>query len=284
MTRQAYFDELRARLSALSPDEVERAVSFYEEAIEDRIEAGLSEEEAVAEMEPAAEAAERILSELPSIPHAFAQARSKSMPTSWFVLGIVLLVLGSPLWVSLLVAVLAVVAACFITLFSLLVGVWALVASFLLGVVFGGLGLFFAVGADSLPVGLVSLGIGLAMSGIGLFGLRLALICSHGLLRLTARVARWVVSPFAHVNEPEPATQPVQAIAGMGPMWRTVNVVAAALLVAGLVSGVVGYGLTGFSPARFVQANAQASERIGKELLGTWGEIETSAEVQIVDD
>lgn len=283
MTKREYLDELRARLSALPADEVERAVSFYEEAIDDRVEAGLSEEEAVAEMESPAAAAERILSELPSVPRALAQARSKSVPTSWFVLGIVLLVLGSPLWAALLVAVLALIASGFVALLSCLVGIWAVVLSFLLGAVFGGLGLFLAVGADSLPVGLVNLGIGLAMSGIGLLGLQLAVICSHALLRAIARFGRWVVSPFVRVDEPASAPQPAQTIAGMGPVWRTVNIAAAALLAAGVVSGTVGFGLTGFSTARFAQASAQTSERISDQLSGTWAEIETSDEVQVVE-
>lgn len=52
MTKQEYLAELRAALSDLSAEEASRACAFYEEMIDDRVEAGEDERNAVAAMEP----------------------------------------------------------------------------------------------------------------------------------------------------------------------------------------------------------------------------------------
>ena len=57
MNKREYVAELRRMLEGLPDEEVDRAVEFYAEAIEDRVEAGESEEGAVASMETPAEAA-----------------------------------------------------------------------------------------------------------------------------------------------------------------------------------------------------------------------------------
>lgn len=52
MTKQEYLAELRAALPDLSAEEASRACAFYEEMIDDRMEAGEDERDAVAAMEP----------------------------------------------------------------------------------------------------------------------------------------------------------------------------------------------------------------------------------------
>lgn len=62
MTKQEYLAELRAALSDLSAEEASRACAFYEEMIDDRMEAGEDERDAVAAMEPPAAGAGRHVS------------------------------------------------------------------------------------------------------------------------------------------------------------------------------------------------------------------------------
>lgn len=50
MTKSEFIDELCRRIKMLPPEEAERAVSFYSEAIDDKIEGGMTEEEAVASL------------------------------------------------------------------------------------------------------------------------------------------------------------------------------------------------------------------------------------------
>jgi uncharacterized membrane protein len=51
MTKSEFLNQLRSRISNLPPDEVERTISYFTEIIDDRIEDGMSEQEAVAGME-----------------------------------------------------------------------------------------------------------------------------------------------------------------------------------------------------------------------------------------
>lgn len=120
MTKDEYLSELRVGLAAFSKDEVDRAVSFYEEMVDDRVEAGVSEEEAVGSLEPPAEAAARIISEMPAVPRAAARLRSPKTPRSWFVAFVVAAVIGSPVWIPLTLGVIIAVIGCFIGLFGLL--------------------------------------------------------------------------------------------------------------------------------------------------------------------
>lgn len=87
MTKQEFISELKSRLSGLSKEDLEKAAEYYGEAIDDCMEEGLSEEEAVSAMGPLEEVARTILEEIPqtSNPCPRAGISGKSMPEfSWF--------------------------------------------------------------------------------------------------------------------------------------------------------------------------------------------------------
>ena len=50
MNKQEYLESIRSRISAMPADDVNRFMDYYSEMIDDRVEDGLSEEEAVADM------------------------------------------------------------------------------------------------------------------------------------------------------------------------------------------------------------------------------------------
>ena len=70
MTKQEFLSELERALGKLPHAEVEQALAFYDEAISDRMEDGLSEAEAVADLGPIDEIAAQIAAETPPIPRA----------------------------------------------------------------------------------------------------------------------------------------------------------------------------------------------------------------------
>lgn len=63
MTRDQFLNDLKAALTAMEEKEKEAVLSYYAEMIDDRIEAGMSEEAAVMAMEPVCEIASRVLEE-----------------------------------------------------------------------------------------------------------------------------------------------------------------------------------------------------------------------------
>lgn len=65
MTKQEFISELKRRLSGLSKEDLDKAAEYYGEAIDDCMEEGLSEEEAVAAVGPLEEAVRTILEEIP---------------------------------------------------------------------------------------------------------------------------------------------------------------------------------------------------------------------------
>ena len=103
MTRDEFLGRLGELLACLPAEQVEETKAFYAEAIADRMEDGMSEEEAVAAMGTPGEVAEATLDDLPAVPRAIARTRRRSTTLLW-----VLTIVGSPVWVPLLAAFAAV--------------------------------------------------------------------------------------------------------------------------------------------------------------------------------
>jgi len=119
MNKQTFIQDLKNRLSGLPDKDMERSLDYYSEMIDDRMEDGLSEEEAIAAVGDPGEIAEQILSEIPIGKIVRQKLRSNHTMRAWEVL---LLVLGSPLWV-------AVLAAVIVTVFAVYISVWSVVLS-----------------------------------------------------------------------------------------------------------------------------------------------------------
>ena len=122
MCKKEFLDRLRSGLNSLPPEEIEERLSFYSDMIDDRIEEGYPEEDAVSAVGSVASVLGQILSEMPpKKPH---KERRKLSPWE-----IVLLVLGSPLWLSLLITVFAVIFSVVVSLWSVVIALWAVFAA-----------------------------------------------------------------------------------------------------------------------------------------------------------
>ena len=166
MTKQGFLAALRAGLQGLPPADIEERVAFYDEMIDDRMEEGRTEEEALAELGTVESVIAQISAETPLAKLVKQKVRTERQRSGrgWVT---VLLVLGSPIWVSLLIAAAAAV-------FSLVVSAWAVVVSLYaaaLGLVVGGLGcIAFSVVyilKGNIPGGAFAVGGGLSCIGLG---------------------------------------------------------------------------------------------------------------------
>lgn len=63
MTKETYFQMLRRRLKKLPDDDREKILAFYQEIVEDKIESGIPEEQALADLGDVQQLAQKILSE-----------------------------------------------------------------------------------------------------------------------------------------------------------------------------------------------------------------------------
>lgn len=163
MTKQELLAALRARLSGLPASELEERLAFYSESIDDRIEDGLSEEEAVAALGTVEEIASQILAEIPLARIVKEKARPKKRLSAW---EITLLAVGSPIWLSLLIAAFAVILSVYLSLWSVVISLWGIFAS-LAGSALG----LIAVGifAFDSPAILLVIGVGLICAGLSIF-------------------------------------------------------------------------------------------------------------------
>ena len=166
MKKTEYIEALRAQLSALPVPDLEERLDFYAESINDRMEDGLTEEQAVAALGSPDDIVAQTLADIPLARLVKEKVRPKRRLSA---LAIALIVVGSPVWLSLAIAVLAVTLSLFVALWSVVVSLWATFAA-LVGVALGGLvgGIGFAVGGQLLP-GLALLAAGLVCAGLAIF-------------------------------------------------------------------------------------------------------------------
>lgn len=191
MTRDEFLDRLGELLACLPAEQVEETKAFYAEAIADRVEDGMSEEEAVAAMGAPGEVAEATLDDLPAVPRAIARTRRRSTVLLW-----VLTIVGSPVWVPLLIAFVIVALSIYFCIWVLAFCVWVIAMA--LGAV--GAAAFALVAAGiaigHVPYVLAMLGCGLAFIGAALLVGAGAWAASKQIARLSALWARKAISPF----------------------------------------------------------------------------------------
>lgn len=125
MRKSEFILALKYGLSGLPEQDVEEQVAFYCEMIEDRMEEGLSEEEAIAGIG----SVDEIISQI-AANGSFAEQRktgtARKKMRAW---EIVLLVLGAPVWLPLLISVFVILLAGYICVWSVIVSVWAVFVS-----------------------------------------------------------------------------------------------------------------------------------------------------------
>ena len=120
MTREVFLNSLREKLKGLSPEDIEDRISFYYEMIDDIMDEGKTEEEAVAEIGSVDDVVYEIAQDTPLAKLVKERIKPKRKLAAW---EIVLLVLGFPLWFPL-----ALTAAILCLVFYILFWVFVIVA------------------------------------------------------------------------------------------------------------------------------------------------------------
>lgn len=189
MNKQEFLAQLGNGLSGLSQDDIEERLTFYSEMIDDRIEEGVSEDEAVREMGSVKAVAAQILADTPLTKLVKEKVKPSRTLRTW---EIVLLVLGSPIWFSLLIAAAAVVFSVYVVIWSVVVALWSVEVSFA-ACSLGGIAaaVMFAVQANGVT-GLAMLGVGLFLAGLFIFFFFGCRAATKGMLLLTKKVAQGI--------------------------------------------------------------------------------------------
>ncbi len=193
MTKQEFLCELKAKLCGLPAEDVSEHITFYSEMVDDRIEEGLTEDEAVAAVGSADDIAAQIIADT----HLSKIAIEKIKPKKQLGAGtIVLLLLGSPIWLSLLIAVFAVILSLCVSLWAVIISAWAVFIS-LAACFVGGVAVcvILTIGGNGAS-GLAAFAAGLICSGLSIFAFYGCKAVTVGTFMLTKKIAIWIKNCF----------------------------------------------------------------------------------------
>jgi len=139
MTKKQFLNELRSKLVGLPKEDVDERISFYEEMINDRIDEGKSEEEAVADIGTVDEVIKQIAKDTPLVSLVKHKMKPKRRIRGW---EIVLLILGFPLWFPLLITGFVLLLVGFILMWAGAIIIYAIEGSLIAACFMGVLSFF----------------------------------------------------------------------------------------------------------------------------------------------
>ncbi len=193
MNKQEFLAELRRGLSGLPRDDIEERLSFYGEMLDDRMEEGLTEEEAVSAAGPVDEIVRQTVAYIPLAKIAKERIRPKRRLRAWET---VLLVLGSPVWLSLGIAAAAAVFAVYAAMWALIIALWAVFGALAVCAVGSVPGCIIFAAGGSVASGLALLGGGLVCAGLSVFMFFGCKKATVGIMSLTKKFAIWIKNCF----------------------------------------------------------------------------------------
>lgn len=184
MRKYEFLAELERLLSSV-PD-ADRWLGYYSEMIDDRMEDGLSEESAVAAVGTPREIAASIGAE--------PVTEEKTAPTHRLSpLAIVLLVLGAPIWLSLLISAASVVLSLYVVAWAVIIVLWAAELVLAVGGIAGVLLCGSSLAYHNIGGGIAFLGAGLLLAGLAIYGFYACLLLTRWLCALTVKLTRFLL-------------------------------------------------------------------------------------------
>lgn len=198
MNKQEFLEQLHNGLSGLPQNDIEEGLTFYSEMIDDRMDEGLSEEEAVSAIGSVDEIVKQVVADIPLAKIAKERIKPKRRLSAG---EIVLLALGSPIWFSLAVAAFAVILSLYVSLWAVIISLWAVFGS-LVGCAVGGVAAGVVITfTDSVPSGIAILAAGLVCAGLAIFFFYGCRAATKGTLALTKRMALGIKNIFIKKEE-----------------------------------------------------------------------------------
>lgn len=186
MRKQEFLNKLKQGLSGMPKDDVEERLAFYSEMIDDYMEEGLLEEEAVAKIGSVDEIVADVIADTPFTKLLKEKMKGQRALKAW---EIVLIVLGFPIWFSLLVGIFSIAISLYAVLWSVIVSLWAVFGA-LVGTAVGGvLGSILFIYTGNMLSGFLVLGGGIACAGLAIFAFYGCKEATKGVLWLTKKIA-----------------------------------------------------------------------------------------------
>ena len=198
MSKQEFLEQLRKGLSCLPKTDIDERLTFYSEMTDDRIEEGLSEDQAVEAVGTTDEIVAQIIADTPLSKIAKERIKPKRRLKVW---EFVLLAVGSPIWVSLGIAAIAVILSVYVSLWSVIISLWSVFVSLVACAIGGVIScIFFAISGKSYS-GFAMLSAGIVCAGLSIFMFYGCKMATKGIIILTKKIAVWIKNCFIKKEE-----------------------------------------------------------------------------------
>ena len=192
MDKYDFLLALEARLAGLPEADRQASLDFYAEMLDDLVEGGMTETEAVASLGSPDAIAEEILLEMP-LPK-LVKAKMKKRRLSG--LEITLLAVGFPIWLPISIALLAVMFAIYISLWAVVLSLYAADLAFAVSAPAGILAAVVLFASGKPAAALLFLGAGLALAGLSILCFLLCNLTAKGMWKLGRLTLRGIKACF----------------------------------------------------------------------------------------
>lgn len=182
MNKQEFLTQMQKALSWLPQEDIEERIAFYSEIIDDHIEEGMSEEQAIAEIGSVQEVTTQIVAETPLPRLVKEKVKPKRALRIW---EIILIVLGFPVWFPLIIAAGAVILSLYIVVWAIVISLWAFDISILISALGGiAISIVYFINANITPA-FMTLAIAMFIGGLSIFILFGCVAVSKSIIKLT---------------------------------------------------------------------------------------------------
>lgn len=185
MYKQEFLEQLKSALSGYPQEETAKSLAYYAEMIEDRIEDGIPEEEAVNSLGSVESIVKQIKSELPMGTLVKTVMKEKAKERRVPVWAIVLLVIGSPLWLGILMMGFGMLLTLYALVWVFDIFMWCMVLLAACAALTGILGTAVSLFHGAVGSALIYLGSLLFCVGVGIFLWVASLQIAKGIIRGT---------------------------------------------------------------------------------------------------
>lgn len=177
MNKNEFLNNLRAALAVLPEEEVQKTIDYYSEIIDDAVEEGESEQDITERLGGVDEIADKIINETPV----------QKLKRKYGLTAVILIAVGSPIWITIAAAVFAVAAALYISVWAVIASLFAVFAAVALGgaaMLLVSVPLLFVRPLDAV----LSFGIALVCAGLSVFMFYLSVWIAELVVRFTCRI------------------------------------------------------------------------------------------------
>lgn len=193
MTKSEFINKIKSKLSNFPENIVDDRLSFYTEMIDDYIDEGMTEVEACEKLGSIDEIVESIAGDIPLKDIAKKKLEKRRRLSA---LEIVLLIVGFPIWFSLIAVCVSVLITLYVALWSIVISLWSVAIS--CGVSFIGSTILFIINLcnGNQSIGFCYLGLSFILLGISCLFVLLSKYLTVIIVKVPKFFFKWIKSFF----------------------------------------------------------------------------------------